>query len=122
MGLFSWFGSKNNTAQDVDTSIPEKNQCYHIEGFLTCSYFTNAIRIGDQLTAKHPNVKVDVSAYIKEQWSERSKELQQEFKTNQRTSPFIYEGCDLQNQQLIGGYTDFAKRAKETYKMSVPMD
>lgn len=97
MGLFSWFGSKNNTAQDADTSIPEKSQCYHIvrkhnwqlyqtftdtivkiqEGFLTCSYFTNAVRIGDQLTAKYPNVKVDVSAYIKEQWSERSKELQQ---------------------------------------------
>lgn len=30
MGLFSWFGSKDNTAQDVDASIPEKNQCYHI--------------------------------------------------------------------------------------------
>lgn len=32
--------------------------------------------MGDRLSAKHPNVKVDVSAYIREQWSERSRELQ----------------------------------------------
>jgi hypothetical protein len=32
MGLFSWFGSKETISQGVDTSIPEKNQCYHIVG------------------------------------------------------------------------------------------
>jgi hypothetical protein len=46
----------------------------------------------------------------------------QEFDTTQKTSPFIYEGCDIENQKMVGGYTDFAKKVKETYKMSVPLD
>lgn len=115
---------------------------FYQEGFLTCSYFTNAVTIGDHLTAKHPNVKVDVSAYVKQQWSERARELQevhinnsnflhiniysinsqQEFKTNQKSSPFIYEGCDSNNLKHVGGYTDFAQKVKATYKMNVPMD
>ncbi|OBZ81338.1 hypothetical protein A0J61_10613 [Choanephora cucurbitarum] len=119
MGLFSWF---SKTTESVDEAIPQKTECYHIEGFLTCSYFSNAVRIGDMLTHKHPHIKVDVSAYIKQQWHERSNELQQEFNTSHRTSPFIYEGCDLENQKVIGGYTDFAKRVKETYKLNVPLD
>ncbi|KAI8364397.1 hypothetical protein BD560DRAFT_448448 [Blakeslea trispora] len=123
MGLFSWFGqTKDSGTEGVDLAIPEKTQCYHIEGFLTCSYFSNAVRVGDMLTGKHPHIKVDVSAYVKQQWSERSKELQQEFNTSHKTSPFIYEGCDLENQKVIGGYTDFAKRVKETYKLNVPLD
>lgn len=48
--------------------------------------------------------------------------FRQEFNTNQKTSPFIYEGCDIENQKMVGGYTDFAKKVKETYKMSVPLD
>ncbi|CAO3629753.1 unnamed protein product [Mucor hiemalis] len=92
------------------------------EGFLTCSYFTNAVTIGDKLTANHPNVKIDVSAYVKQQWSERARELQEEFKTNQKTSPFIYEGCDSNDLTLVGGYSDFAHRVKATYKMNVPLD
>ena len=48
--------------------------------------------------------------------------LSKEFNTSHRTSPFIYEGCDLENQKVIGGYTDFAKRVKETYKLNVPLD
>ncbi|KAI9355756.1 hypothetical protein BD770DRAFT_473459 [Pilaira anomala] len=123
MGLFSWFSSsKTESTAGLDNGIPQKTECYHIEGFLTCSYFTNAVQIGDRLSAKHPNVKVDVSAYIKQQWGERSRELQQEFNTGHRTSPFIYEGCDIENQKLVGGYTDFAQKIKATYKMNVPMD
>ncbi|KAG2207513.1 uncharacterized protein EV154DRAFT_150541 [Mucor mucedo] len=118
MGLFSWFSTTDSTSvEGLDNGIPQKTQCYHIEGFLTCSYFTNAVQMGDRLSAKHPNVKVDVSAYIREQWSERSRELQQEFETNHGTSPFIYEGCDINNQNMIGGYTDFAEKIKATYKM-----
>ncbi|KAI8367208.1 hypothetical protein EDC96DRAFT_507294 [Choanephora cucurbitarum] len=119
MGLFSWF---SKTTESVDEAIPQKTECYHIEGFLTCSYFSNAVRIGDMLTNQHPHIKVDVSAYIQQQWHERSNELQQEFNTSHRTSPFIYEGCDLENQKMIGGYTDFAKRIKATYKLNVPLD
>lgn len=123
MGLFSWFNtSEAQSTEGLDNGIPKKTQCYHIEGFLTCSYFTNAVTIGDKLTAKHPNVKIDVSAYVKQQWSERARELQEEFKTNQRTSPFIYEGCDSNDLKLVGGYSDFAHRVKATYKMNVPLD
>ncbi|KAI7906801.1 uncharacterized protein BX663DRAFT_497613 [Cokeromyces recurvatus] len=124
MGLFSWLNDSTNEkeVEGLDNTIPEKTQCYYIEGFLNCSYFANAIRIGDKLTEKYPNVKVDVSAYIKQQWNERSIELQKEFNTNQTSSPFIYEGCDLENQKLIGGYTDFAKKVRTNYKISVPLD
>ncbi|KAG2233684.1 hypothetical protein BDF21DRAFT_406207 [Thamnidium elegans] len=120
MGLFSWFGSsETKSTEGLDNGIPKKTECYHIEGFLSCSYFTNAVEISDKLSAEHPNVKVDVSAYIQQQWAERSRELQQEFNTSHRTSPFIYEGCDVNNQKLIGGYTDFSQKIKATYKLSV---
>ncbi|KAI8986510.1 hypothetical protein BDB01DRAFT_849557 [Pilobolus umbonatus] len=118
MGLFTWWTSPTQELDD----IPTKTQCYHIEGFLNCSYFSNAVEVGDRLTAKYPNIKVDVNAYIKQQWGQRSQELQKEFNTTHRTSPFIYEGCDISNQTVIGGYTDFAKRVKSTHKMNVPLD
>ena len=36
-----------------------------------------ATEVADRITEKHPHVKTDVSAYIKQQWYERSKELQE---------------------------------------------
>ncbi|ORE10012.1 hypothetical protein BCV72DRAFT_222327 [Rhizopus microsporus var. microsporus] len=122
MGLFSWLQKGNTPSTQGLDEIPQKTECYHIEGFLNCVYFSNAVEAGDRLTAKHPNIKVDVSAYIKQQWSERARELQQEFKTTQSTSPFIYEGCDSDQLKLIGGYSDFAKKIKSAYKMNVPLD
>ncbi|KAG0763571.1 hypothetical protein G6F60_007498 [Rhizopus arrhizus] len=122
MGLFSWFQKDNSQPTKGLDEIPQKTTCYHIEGFLSCAYFSTAVEVGDRLTAKYPNVKVDVSVYIREQWSERARELQNEFKTSQRTSPFIYEGCDSNQMELIGGYTDFAKKIKSVYKMNVPLD
>ncbi|KAI8391257.1 uncharacterized protein BYT42DRAFT_556191 [Radiomyces spectabilis] len=115
MGLFNWL---SGNADD----IPTKTQCYHIEGFLSCVHFQTAVEAADRLTAKHANVKVDVNAYVKEQWKERSRELQEEFKSQHSTSPFIYEGCNINEQAFVGGYSDFAKRLKEVYKMNVPMD
>ncbi|KAI9255461.1 hypothetical protein BY458DRAFT_520065, partial [Sporodiniella umbellata] len=122
MGLFSWFEKDSVSSNQGLDEIPQKTQCYHIEGFLTCSYFTTAVEAGERLTAKHPNVKMDVSAYIKDQWAERSKELQKEFNTTHKTSPFIYQGCDSNQMEAVGGYTDFAKLIKKTYKINVPMD
>ncbi|KAI8139536.1 hypothetical protein BJV82DRAFT_672508 [Fennellomyces sp. T-0311] len=119
MGLFSWLFS--SSTPDLD-EIPKKTQCYHIEGFLTCHYFQLATEVADRLTAKHPHVKTDVSAYIKQQWYDRSKELQEEFANSHKTSPFIYEGCVAGQQKFVGGYSDFAKAIKTTYKMSIPLD
>ncbi|KAG0170782.1 hypothetical protein DFQ28_001695 [Apophysomyces sp. BC1034] len=119
--LFSSWFSTAPAKTDLD-DIPKKTHCYHIEGFLSCIYFQNAIEVGDRLSEKHPHIKVDVNAYVREQWADRSKELQQAFGTSHRTSPFIYEGCSTDRQNLVGGYTDFAKRIKETYKMNVPLD
>ncbi|KAI8972024.1 hypothetical protein BDF20DRAFT_915762 [Mycotypha africana] len=123
MGLFSWLSPSRVDENGDANAIPTKTQCFYIEGFLTCSYFTNAVRVADMLTANYPHIKVDVSAYVKEQWKERAEELQQEFATDHKTSPFIYEGCSTENQTLIGGYTDFAKRVKETYRLNnIPLD
>ena len=36
-----------------------------------------ATEVADRLTEKHPDVKTDVSAYIKQQWYDRSRELQE---------------------------------------------
>ncbi|KAI7877937.1 hypothetical protein K492DRAFT_171327 [Lichtheimia hyalospora FSU 10163] len=119
MGLFSWLFPA--AAPDLDV-IPAKTACYHIEGFLTCHYFHLATEVADRLTSKQPHVKTDVSGYIKEQWYGRLKELQDEFDTRHRTSPFIYEGCDPSQQKLVGGYSEFAKKIKETYKMNLPLD
>ncbi|CAO3696019.1 unnamed protein product [Rhizopus stolonifer] len=122
MGLFSWFQKDQSSSTQGLDEIPQKTQCYHIEGFLNCAYFSTAVEAGDCLTATNPNVKVDVSAYIKQQWSERANELQEEFNTTHKTSPFIYQGCDSNQMEMIGGYTDFAKMIKNIYKMNVPMD
>ncbi|KAG1500868.1 hypothetical protein G6F46_003999 [Rhizopus delemar] len=122
MGLFSWFQKDSSQPTKGLDEIPQKTTCYHIEGFLSCAYFSTAVEVGDRLTAKYPNVKVDVSVYIREQWSERARELQNEFNTSQRTSPFIYEGCDSNQMELIGGYTDFAKKIKNVNKVYVDPD
>ncbi|SAM04862.1 hypothetical protein [Absidia glauca] len=120
MPFFSWF-STTSTHSNAD-DISKKDVCYHIEGFLSCSYFHTATEAADRLSAKHPNVKVDVSAYTRQQWPERSQELRKEFNTQHRTSPFIYEGCSAGEQNVIGGYSDFATILKANYKMNVPMN
>ncbi|ORX51704.1 hypothetical protein DM01DRAFT_1408642 [Hesseltinella vesiculosa] len=121
MQLFSWFFSKQSSSDNAD-EISKKDVCYHIEGFLSCSYFHTAAEAADRLAAKHSNVKVEVSAFPKQKWPERSMELRKNFSTDHRTSPFIYEGCGSENQKVIGGYTDFARILKATYKMNVPRD
>ncbi|ORY92007.1 hypothetical protein BCR43DRAFT_508146 [Syncephalastrum racemosum] len=120
MGWFDWLRPSTNKA-DLD-DIPTKTACYHIEGFLSCSYFHLATEVADRLSAKHPHVKSDVSAYIKQQWAQRSRELQEEFNTRHRTSPFIYEGCSASEHKMVGGYTEFAEHVRKTYKMNVPRD
>ncbi|CAO3594916.1 unnamed protein product [Absidia cylindrospora] len=70
MSIFSWFSTSPSTPSNAD-NITKKDTCYHIEGFLSCSYFHTATEAADCLSAKHPNVKVDVSAYTKQQWPER---------------------------------------------------
>ncbi|KAI8089956.1 uncharacterized protein BX664DRAFT_334309 [Halteromyces radiatus] len=123
MSFFNWFSKSSSTSSTPNADdIVKKDVCYHIEGFLACSYFHTATEAADRLAAKYPNVKIDVSAYPRQQWPERSLELQKEFDTTHRTSPFIYEGCSAGNQKVVGGYTDFAKLIKTNYQMIVPMD
>jgi len=47
------------------------------EGFLSCAYFHAATDVGDRLTDKMKDVKIDVSAYVKAQWQDRLNQLQQ---------------------------------------------
>ncbi|KAL1931253.1 hypothetical protein VTP01DRAFT_10390 [Rhizomucor pusillus] len=124
MSILSWLfpSSSSSSNKNLEEDIPKKTTCYHIEGFLSCHYFHLATEVADRLSAEHSHIKADVSAYIKQQWYERSRELQEEFKTKHTTSPFIYEGCVAGQQTFVGGYTDFAKKVKETYKMNVPLD
>ncbi|ORZ22393.1 hypothetical protein BCR42DRAFT_487957 [Absidia repens] len=121
MSIFSWFSTSPSSPSDAD-DVTKKDTCYHIEGFLSCSYFHTATEAADRLSVKYPNVKVDVSAYTKQQWPERSSELRKEFNTQHRTSPFIYEGCSAGQQNVVGGYSEFAKLIKATYKVNVPRD
>lgn len=46
------------------------------EGFLSCAYFHAATDVGDHLSEKKDDVKIDVSAYVKAQWQDRLKQLQ----------------------------------------------
>ncbi|CAO3611010.1 unnamed protein product [Cunninghamella echinulata] len=121
MSIFNWIFGNANKTNNAD-EITKKDACYHIEGFLSCVYFQTATEAADRLAAKYPNVKVDVSAYTKQQWPEQSMELRKEFATQHRTSPFIYQGCTADSQTVIGGYSDFAKIIKANYKLNVPMD
>ncbi|KAI8074475.1 hypothetical protein BC940DRAFT_288331 [Gongronella butleri] len=120
MAIFDWF-FKTEAAPNAD-DISKKDVCYHIEGFLSCSYFHTATEAADRLAARYPNVKVDVSAFPKQKWPERSMELRKSFDTDHRTSPFIYEGCASENQRVVGGYSEFARHIKANYKLNVPMD
>ncbi|CAO3618353.1 unnamed protein product [Cunninghamella blakesleeana] len=121
MYIFNWIFGSANKIENAD-EITKKDVCYHIEGFLSCTYFHTATEAADRLTTKYPNIKVDVSAYTKQQWPERSMELRKEFATQHRTSPFIYEGCHAGSQKVVGGYSDFAKIIKDNYKLNVPRD
>ncbi|CAO3660329.1 unnamed protein product [Umbelopsis ramanniana] len=121
MGIFDWF-SLSKKEENVD-EISKKNYCYHIEGFLSCAYFHAATDVGDRLTDKVQDVKIDVSAYMKAQWQDRLNQLQQELKAGYHsTSPFIYEGCSGNELKLVGGYSDFARLVRDRHSISVPLD
>ncbi|GAB5587547.1 hypothetical protein Unana1_02447 [Umbelopsis nana] len=121
MGMFDWFPllQKEENADEIS----KKNYCYYIEGFLSCAYFHAATDIGDRLTDKMKDVKIDVNAYMKAQWNDRLNELKQELKAgNHSTSPFIYEGCSGNDLKFVGGYSDFARLVRDRHRMSVPLD
>lgn len=121
MGLTDWFPFlKSNENAD---EISKKNYCYHIEGFLSCAYFHAATDVGDHLSEKKDDVKIDVSAYVKAQWQDRLKQLQRELQAvNHATSPFIYEGCSGNDLKFVGGYGEFARLVRERHRISVPLD
>jgi hypothetical protein len=52
-------------------------QLFSQEGFLSCAYFHAATDVGDHLSEKKGDVKIDVSAYMKAQWHDRLAQLQQ---------------------------------------------
>ncbi|KAK9765792.1 hypothetical protein K7432_005579 [Basidiobolus ranarum] len=115
MGLYEWISFKEPSNKDL--------VCYHIEGFLDCAYFHNAVELGDKVSAhtKRTNsrdtVKMEVKVHPKSQWNDRIQQLKEKVPGSQehRTSPFIYEGCST-TLKFIGGYTDFFKLVQERHK------
>ncbi|ORX94053.1 hypothetical protein K493DRAFT_408141 [Basidiobolus meristosporus CBS 931.73] len=108
MAFYDWFS---------DAAPASKERiCYHIEGFLECAYFHNAVELGDLVKKRASQVQVDVKATERAQWSERIQQLKKEIPGSQehRTSPFIYEGCST-TLRFIGGYTDFFNLARERH-------
>ncbi|KAG9307179.1 hypothetical protein G9A89_017007 [Geosiphon pyriformis] len=117
--------------------------CYHIEGFLNCSYLNAAIKLGESLTKdqavkpvsdnqiglansstqKNQSnarkvAKVEVAVYEKEKWEERVKILHsliQGTTESHTTSPLIYEGCNVQKFKFIGGFHDFVELARNRH-------
>ncbi|KAF0548123.1 hypothetical protein F8M41_026500 [Gigaspora margarita] len=69
---------------DHNSSFDENSLCYHIEGFINCSYLNSAIDVGNKLKQSKVNSKdrnistanVNVSVHEKEKWSDRVKYLQ----------------------------------------------
>ncbi|KAL1924905.1 uncharacterized protein VTP21DRAFT_4559 [Calcarisporiella thermophila] len=119
-------------ANSLHTS--ESQVCYHIEGFLNCAYFHSAVQIADKVVDHQ--AKVNVRAYKREEWRNRVQEIWKNIPEAQQqrhsTSPIIYEGCapsessyswikrlwsqgTTRSYNFIGGYTEFAKLAKEKH-------
>ncbi|CAG8710540.1 4132_t:CDS:2 [Gigaspora margarita] len=118
---------------DHNSSFDENSLCYHIEGFINCSYLNSAIDVGNKLKQSKVNskdrnistVNVNVSVHEKEKWSDRVKYLQSKISNsnNHTSSPFIYEGCNPKEYKFIGGYTNFVKLVRERYQnLELPRD
>ncbi|CAG8620485.1 12784_t:CDS:2 [Cetraspora pellucida] len=118
---------------DHNRSIDKNSLCYHIEGFLNCSYLNSAIDVGDKLKQSNDNskdrdipaVNVNVLIHKKEEWNDRIRHLQSKFSNsnNHTSSPFIYEGCNPKEYKYIGGYSNFIKLVRERYQdLDIPRD
>ncbi|KAF9158760.1 hypothetical protein DFQ26_007279 [Actinomortierella ambigua] len=105
MGLLSFFFSEK-----PEVAVP-KDVCYHIEGFLACQYFQNAMELADKLntTSTKSNIQVEVTAHSRAEWRERLESLNKEVPGSQdhKTSPFIWEGCSGKPLRFIGGYDNY---------------
>ncbi|CAG8550858.1 5326_t:CDS:2 [Paraglomus brasilianum] len=92
--------------------------CYHIEGFLNCSYFHNATQLAEKLK-NNPDLreplKVVVGSQQRDEWGDRLVPNA----SSHSTSPFIYEGCKESDYKLIGGYTAFVKLARQRHGLDV---
>ncbi|GES84103.1 hypothetical protein GLOIN_2v1547787 [Rhizophagus clarus] len=107
-------------------SVPS-NICYHIEGFINCSYFNAAVELGYKL--KDPSfdkdtdthIQVSIDAHKKENWSDRIRDLHLQIpeSKNHTSSPLIYEGCKPGKYEFIGGYSDFAKLVRSRHKSNM---
>ncbi|CAB4432866.1 unnamed protein product [Rhizophagus irregularis] len=110
-------------------SVPS-NICYHIEGFINCSYFSAAVELGYKLKDPSFNknadtrIQVSVDAHKKETWSDKIKDLHSLIpkSKNHTSSPLIYEGCSPGKYEFIGGYSEFVKLVKARHKLNIQND
>ncbi|KAL7750562.1 hypothetical protein RI367_003903 [Sorochytrium milnesiophthora] len=138
MGIWSWLrGGSSSTSSSTDAAttpvvaldantfsgdletVPRKvSTCYHLEGFLSCEYFRNAMALSSRVTGKADAVHVDVNATSKDVFvNKRIQTLQQQIKGGKghTTCPFIYEGCEPKDYKYVGGYDDFAALVKKRH-------
>ncbi|RUO95941.1 hypothetical protein BC936DRAFT_142930 [Jimgerdemannia flammicorona] len=92
------------------------------EGFLNCPYLHAAADLGDKLSADDQRVVVDLRVFFKQQWENRVRALREEIPGSEShtSSPFVYEGCSKDSHRFVGGYTDFARLAKQRHGAEVP--
>ncbi|RIA85281.1 hypothetical protein C1645_782223 [Glomus cerebriforme] len=107
-----------------NTKLDPSTICYHIEGFINCSYFNAATELGEKLKDTDTHIQVSVDAHKKENWGDRIKGLHSLIpkSKNHTSSPLIYEGCNPGKYEFIGGYSDFVKLVKEKHKFNLQKD
>ncbi|KAJ1978880.1 hypothetical protein H4R33_005869 [Dimargaris cristalligena] len=101
---------------------PSPTTCYFIEGFQECAYFHAAVNHAEQLEqyeqargAPLNTIRVHTQVTPRDEWGSRVDQLRKSIPgatADHTTSPFIYEGCDANMRQFIGGYMAFKKRAR----------
>lgn len=102
------------TKSSSSTTPSAAKICYTIEGFDTCPYYQRAKKHGEALGRSTTNILVTSVGWKRSEWEGRKRELQGLIPGagSHRTSPFVWKGCEGQELEFIGGYTDFAVHPK----------
>ncbi|KAJ3191402.1 hypothetical protein HK101_007814 [Irineochytrium annulatum] len=90
------------------------------EGFNTCPYFLNAVRVANMLASNYPEtISVVLNGVSRDEWLTRKVNLAKTIPGASRhtTSPFVFEGCasSVSSYNFIGGNDNFVAYVKETY-------
>ncbi|EFA81702.1 hypothetical protein PPL_05696 [Heterostelium album PN500] len=97
-----------------------EDTCFKVYGYSSCPYYQKAVKLGEVISDKNNNIKVETVQIDRDQWPELMNNLTQQHGGKaiyHKTCPIVEEGCSEEAKQFVGGYSDFLNESrKRKYK------